>query len=94
MVLAGVRQKPGCSCVKVTQAPRARTHARTAPAPVPVRASHEPRRAWPALDADRVEGVAGARADAALIEDVRDLGIGVVVEQGGDLLAHVGIRGA
>ena len=46
------------------------------------------------LDGDCIECLASAGREAALVEDVRDLGIGVVVEQDVDLRTHVGVRGA
>jgi hypothetical protein len=46
------------------------------------------------VDTDPIEGVAGPSAQATFVEVVGDLGIGVLVEEGIDLLAHVLVRDA
>ena len=41
------------------------------------------------LDTVRVEGVTGPGAQAALVEDMGDLGVGVLIEERIDLLSDV-----
>ena len=56
--------------------------------------ARELRRETGPLDAGGIEGYARAGEKSALVEDVGDLGVGILAKQRVDLLTHFRVRGA